>query len=296
MTLGIRLNIREEMPERLRRRRRHRAGAVLRVHRPDRLRARRRRQPVGQPQLHPADVLRARRVRPAGRRAEAGDQPAGGPHRPDHRPRRRRARPRRRRRRHRRHGPGPHRRRRPAGQGPRRADGGDPPLRRRQRVHQPPLRRGPAVRLRGQPDDQPRGRRPVADRLERAAGCSSSAAVPPAWSSPRSPARAAWTVDLWEADDELGGQLRYAVRAPRHEGYAAYLRWQEQRLADLGVQRPPAAGAPPRTTSSPTARTPSRSRPAPARGDPTSPAPTPRTCSTSATSSPAGPPPATGCW
>jgi len=43
-------------------------------------------------------------------------------------------------------------------------------------------------------------------------------------------------VDLWEADVELGGQLRYAVRAPRHEGYAAYLRWQEQRLSDLGVR------------------------------------------------------------
>ena len=43
-------------------------------------------------------------------------------------------------------------------------------------------------------------------------------------------------VDLWEADAELGGQLRYAVRAPRHEGYADYLRWQEQRLADLGVR------------------------------------------------------------
>src|SRR3954449_1871984 len=43
-------------------------------------------------------------------------------------------------------------------------------------------------------------------------------------------------VDLWEADTELGGQLRYAIRAPRHEGYAAYLRWQEQRLTDLGVR------------------------------------------------------------
>jgi 2,4-dienoyl-CoA reductase-like NADH-dependent reductase (Old Yellow Enzyme family)/thioredoxin reductase len=43
-------------------------------------------------------------------------------------------------------------------------------------------------------------------------------------------------VDLWEADTELGGQLRYAARAPRHEGYAAYLRWQERRLADLGVR------------------------------------------------------------
>ncbi|MGZ4613447.1 MAG: oxidoreductase [Kineosporiaceae bacterium] len=42
-------------------------------------------------------------------------------------------------------------------------------------------------------------------------------------------------VELWEADDELGGQLRYAVRAPRHEGYAKYLRWQAQRLTDLGV-------------------------------------------------------------
>lgn len=44
------------------------------------------------------------------------------------------------------------------------------------------------------------------------------------------------TVDLWEADAELGGQLRYAVRAPRHDGYAKYLRWQQERLADLGVR------------------------------------------------------------
>src|SRR3954447_5025856 len=43
-------------------------------------------------------------------------------------------------------------------------------------------------------------------------------------------------VDLWEAATELGGQLRYAIRAPRHEGYAAYLRWQEERLTDLGVE------------------------------------------------------------
>jgi NADPH-dependent 2,4-dienoyl-CoA reductase/sulfur reductase-like enzyme len=42
-------------------------------------------------------------------------------------------------------------------------------------------------------------------------------------------------VELWEAEDELGGQLRYVVRAPRHDGYARYLRWQADRLAALGV-------------------------------------------------------------
>ena len=42
-------------------------------------------------------------------------------------------------------------------------------------------------------------------------------------------------VTLWEAEDELGGQLRYAAMAPRHEMYAAYLDWQARRLRDLGV-------------------------------------------------------------
>jgi 2,4-dienoyl-CoA reductase-like NADH-dependent reductase (Old Yellow Enzyme family)/thioredoxin reductase len=44
------------------------------------------------------------------------------------------------------------------------------------------------------------------------------------------------TVDLWEAEDELGGQLRYAVQAPCHEGYRKYLRWQQDRLTALGVR------------------------------------------------------------
>jgi len=42
-------------------------------------------------------------------------------------------------------------------------------------------------------------------------------------------------VTLWEAADDLGGQLRYAAMAPRHEMYAAYLDWQRRRLRDLGV-------------------------------------------------------------
>jgi 2,4-dienoyl-CoA reductase-like NADH-dependent reductase (Old Yellow Enzyme family)/thioredoxin reductase len=42
-------------------------------------------------------------------------------------------------------------------------------------------------------------------------------------------------VRLWEAEDELGGALRYAALAPRHDGYAAYLRWQVRRLDDLEV-------------------------------------------------------------
>jgi 2,4-dienoyl-CoA reductase-like NADH-dependent reductase (Old Yellow Enzyme family)/thioredoxin reductase len=42
-------------------------------------------------------------------------------------------------------------------------------------------------------------------------------------------------VTLWEAADQLGGQLRYAAMAPRHEMYATYLDWQGRRLRDLGV-------------------------------------------------------------
>jgi 2,4-dienoyl-CoA reductase-like NADH-dependent reductase (Old Yellow Enzyme family)/thioredoxin reductase len=42
-------------------------------------------------------------------------------------------------------------------------------------------------------------------------------------------------VELREAEPELGGQLRYVVKAPRHEGYAAYLDWQVRRLDNLGV-------------------------------------------------------------
>ncbi len=33
----------------------------------------------------------------------------------------------------------------------------------------------------------------------------------------------------------MGGQLRHAIRAPRHDGYAAYLDWQRRRLAALGI-------------------------------------------------------------
>jgi 2,4-dienoyl-CoA reductase-like NADH-dependent reductase (Old Yellow Enzyme family)/thioredoxin reductase len=46
---------------------------------------------------------------------------------------------------------------------------------------------------------------------------------------------AGYDVTLWEAEGELGGQLRYAAMAPRHEMYAAYLQWQRRRLSDLGV-------------------------------------------------------------
>jgi 2,4-dienoyl-CoA reductase-like NADH-dependent reductase (Old Yellow Enzyme family)/thioredoxin reductase len=42
-------------------------------------------------------------------------------------------------------------------------------------------------------------------------------------------------VELWEATESLGGQLRYASMAPRHENYRKYLDWQERRLAALGV-------------------------------------------------------------
>ncbi|WP_262106603.1 FAD-dependent oxidoreductase [Arthrobacter sp. Marseille-P9274] len=44
------------------------------------------------------------------------------------------------------------------------------------------------------------------------------------------------SVDLWEAQDELGGQLRIASAAPRHERFGRYLQWQQNRLADLDVK------------------------------------------------------------
>ncbi len=43
-------------------------------------------------------------------------------------------------------------------------------------------------------------------------------------------------VTLWERDETLGGALRTAARAPRHEDYRAYLAWQERRLAAAGVR------------------------------------------------------------
>jgi len=44
------------------------------------------------------------------------------------------------------------------------------------------------------------------------------------------------SVDLWEAQDHLGGQLRIAAAAPRHERFDRYLDWQQNRLANLGVK------------------------------------------------------------
>lgn len=43
-------------------------------------------------------------------------------------------------------------------------------------------------------------------------------------------------VELWEASEELGGQLRTAARAPGFEDYRRYLGWQERRLASLPVR------------------------------------------------------------
>jgi len=42
-------------------------------------------------------------------------------------------------------------------------------------------------------------------------------------------------VRLWEAADELGGQLLWAVRAPKYESYREYLDWQIARLERAGV-------------------------------------------------------------
>jgi 2,4-dienoyl-CoA reductase-like NADH-dependent reductase (Old Yellow Enzyme family)/thioredoxin reductase len=43
-------------------------------------------------------------------------------------------------------------------------------------------------------------------------------------------------VDLWEAQDQLGGQLRIAAAAPRHERFGHYLDWQQNRLANIEVK------------------------------------------------------------
>jgi 2,4-dienoyl-CoA reductase-like NADH-dependent reductase (Old Yellow Enzyme family) len=42
-------------------------------------------------------------------------------------------------------------------------------------------------------------------------------------------------VELWEAGEALGGQLRIAAAAPAYGEYARYLDWQARRLAGLGV-------------------------------------------------------------
>ncbi len=44
------------------------------------------------------------------------------------------------------------------------------------------------------------------------------------------------TVDLWEAGAALGGQLRIAAAAPKHERFGQYLNWQRNRLQNLGVK------------------------------------------------------------
>lgn len=49
-------------------------------------------------------------------------------------------------------------------------------------------------------------------------------------------AEAGFEVELREREADLGGQLRSVVNAPRHEGYAAYLDWQVRRLDGLGVK------------------------------------------------------------
>ena len=49
-------------------------------------------------------------------------------------------------------------------------------------------------------------------------------------------AEAGLEVELHEAEPDLGGQLRYVVNAPQHEGFARYLDWQRRRLDHVGVQ------------------------------------------------------------
>ena len=45
-----------------------------------------------------------------------------------------------------------------------------------------------------------------------------------------------FAVQLWDAGNSLGGQLNWAVRAPKSGDYQRYLDWQRARLVDLGVQ------------------------------------------------------------
>ena len=47
--------------------------------------------------------------------------------------------------------------------------------------------------------------------------------------------RSGHEVELWEAGDTLGGQLRIAAAAPTYDQYARYLDWQRRRLAEEGV-------------------------------------------------------------
>lgn len=48
-------------------------------------------------------------------------------------------------------------------------------------------------------------------------------------------AKSGHEVELWEANDHLGGQLKIAAKAPRHERFDEYLAWQTRRLENLGV-------------------------------------------------------------
>ncbi|MGM7666594.1 FAD-dependent oxidoreductase [Microbacterium sp. A93] len=43
-------------------------------------------------------------------------------------------------------------------------------------------------------------------------------------------------VEIWESGKELGGQLRIAAKAPKHDRFDLYLDWQENRLSTLGVR------------------------------------------------------------
>ena len=49
-------------------------------------------------------------------------------------------------------------------------------------------------------------------------------------------AEAGVQVTLWEAEGQLGGQLRYAMQAPGNHRYTEYLDWQTRRLDRLGVE------------------------------------------------------------
>lgn len=61
-------------------------------------------------------------------------------------------------------------------------------------------------------------------------------AGPPGLELAASMAEAGVQVTLWEAEEHLGGQLRYAMQASGNHRYTEYLDWQTRRLDRLGVE------------------------------------------------------------
>ena len=269
ITVGIRLNIREEVPGGYDVAGRRGARAVLRVHRPHRLRPRRRRLALGQPQLHPADLLRPGAVRlpwPASSSARSRSRsstPAGStaPRSPS--------------------GCWPAGHADIVGMARAHIADGDLLVKAREgRVaeirpcvggNECISRRyveGLAVRLRGEPAHQPRGRRSVADgpgprRLLVVGG------GPAGMELAALPREGGLDVDAaGRPTDELGGQLRYAVRRHGTRATRRTSHWQARRLRGLGVEVELGRRATADEVRGAVAPTSWRWRPAPARARP----------------------------